>query len=155
MKAPAVLRREEHPIEFVTYDHELVRLGLTLRQHTVLDMEVVEDIDHNPFVMFLRIGKVVGRSPIGFELDDVATWSASIATEPNEGNGWSGTVVLRPFEIRDCGCVVNFGGYVVRDCEAHTAPDRSNERRDYDPPVKGWTDKPDLEQEQIHREVSS
>lgn len=154
MKAPEVLRREEHTIEGVWYDRDIAQAGFTLRHHTVLDLVPNETIDYNPFVEFHRVGKLVGRSEIGVELDDVETWSASIGVAPNVGNGWRGTVVLRPFEIRDCGCVANFGGYVVRDCVAHTAPEPPRQRRDYDPPVAGWTDKPDLEQEHIYREVT-
>lgn len=56
-----------------------------------------------------RHGVVWGYLAPGYALDDIETWSAKVASDE--------AVRLKPFTIRDCGCVVNFGGYVVRTCD--------------------------------------
>jgi hypothetical protein len=113
-------------------------------------------------VWVMRSGHSLGRLdlnhshfPKGHDLD---TWSAKVAQVDAEGqlHGHVTHVRLIPFEILDCGCVVNLGGWSVRRCDPHAreVDELLGDKQAYEGfGTPGWDDDPRHEQEQIHRET--
>lgn len=66
-----------------------------------------------------RHGFVYGRLDLSYVLDDPETWCAKVG-------GQYESVKLIPFAVKECGCVVNLGGYVVRPCDGDSLKEETH-----------------------------
>ena len=150
------LTREEHVFELDQLD-----LATKLYVGDRLDTEFSSWGTIHVYKSGRHIGRIVGLEAAHFPSDlDIDTWSCVVASVTTEGelHGPADKVRLIPFEVKDCGCVFNRGGWAVRRCDPHEREidELLGDKRAYEGHgTPGWDDDPRHEQEQIHRAVSS
>lgn len=107
---------------------------------------------HRLGLLDLEISKELAKADTFYD-----TWGAYVADPGPWGDRDQQqqrfAVWLKPFDLRPCGCLLNLGGYHVRRCPDHGAPELGRaEWEGHGEP--GWDDDPRREQETEYRRMT-